>query len=74
MLHFAHMSHHKRSFVRIPSQRRSFSVVRFGLGILPTLSHEYCFVHTYYLESSLGADLTTLEGVYDVYSLAGLSL
>ena len=51
MLHFAHMSHHKCSFVLIPSQCRHLSIVRFGLGILPTLWHEYCFVYTNYLES-----------------------
>ena len=50
MLHFAHMSHHKCSFVLMPPQRWSFSIVPFGLGILHTLCHEYCFVYTYYLE------------------------
>ena len=41
----------KSSFVLIPSQHRSFYTIAFGLGILPTLCHEHCFVYTYYLES-----------------------
>ena len=51
MLYFAHMSHHKCFFVLIRSQRRSFSIVSFGLKILSPLCHECCFVHPYYLES-----------------------
>lgn len=40
------MSHHKFSFVLIPFQHRSFSIIPFGLGIFPFL----CDVHTYFLD------------------------
>ena len=69
MLHYVHVSHHKSSFILIPSEHRSFSLIPFGLGILYILSDEYRFVHTLLPRVAVNrcAPILLWKGVYDAY-------